>query len=51
MGGANLGAPIWSCDESLVGLFGDGTKWVCALQGTRKKNCGVPKGALHTHSA
>ena len=27
-----MGAPAWSCDESLVGIFGDGTKWVCGLQ-------------------
>eukprot|EP00962_Isochrysis_galbana_P061916 scaffold47756_cov376-Isochrysis_galbana.AAC.1 len=29
--GASISSPVWSCDESLLGLFGDGTKWACAM--------------------
>jgi hypothetical protein len=30
--GVSVGFPSWSCDETLVGFFGDGTKWVCGLR-------------------
>ena len=25
-------SPTWSCEETYVGLFGDGTKWICNLR-------------------
>ena len=41
--GVSVGFPAWSCDEGLVGFFGDGTKWVCGLRqlAARRGGCVV----------